>query len=125
MGNIGFYLHIEEKIYFLMKPILLHRKKKITMSERLGFYKSYKIINELLKDQPWLGGKELTIADLCCLATISTMDFIVPISESSFPYLKKYMKKCEVDIPHYEEINQSGIDLMAQVMKERMLINYI
>ncbi|KAI8437477.1 hypothetical protein MSG28_011799 [Choristoneura fumiferana] len=57
---------------------------------------------------PWLAGEDITVADLCCVATISTLKELVAIDEDLYPQLTDWLKRCS-DEDFYKKGNEPGL----------------
>lgn len=96
----------------------------ITSHTRSGVSKAYQLLDKFLKNSTWLAGDDLTIADLCCVASISTLDYLLPISGVAFPQLYLFLERC-TKLPYYNEINQAGVDNLGSRIQERLIMAYI
>lgn len=56
-----------------------------------------------------LVGNNLTLADLACIASITSGLAFIPISKEKYPKLTAWTKLME-KLPYYQEINQKGVD---------------
>lgn len=61
-------------------------------------------MEKFLAKQPYLAGEHLTIADLCCICTITSVSLFVPISEVRYPKLSDWVRRLSA-LPYYEETN--------------------
>lgn len=108
--------------FYLQYPILFHRKMGISAADRSNVQTNYKILEAFLNKYFWLCGNYMTIADLCCAASISTMDFMVPISQQDYPKLYEFLERCK-KLPYYEMCNQTGLDQLISILQEKILIS--
>lgn len=60
-----------------------------------------------LNNGKYVCGNEITIADYCCIATISSIDKIAIIDSEKFPKLFAWTKRMEA-IPFYGSENAEG-----------------
>lgn len=96
-------------------PVLFQRKHVIPTALKNSVDDVYSILNEKLKKRDWLIGKSVTIADLCCISSITTLDLILPVEKNSklFDYMQKFK-----ELPYYQEGNQDGLNIVAEyIMK--------
>ncbi len=73
------------------------------METAMGF------LNTFLEGQEYAAGKNLTLADLSLVATVSTYD-VAGFDLTKFPNVLKWYQKCKQTIPGYDEANQRGCD---------------
>lgn len=74
---------------------------------------AYGFLNSFLQGNNWIAGDQVTIADFSIVATISTIDILIPIDEEKYPNLVKWYAKMQ-EHPSYNE-NVAG----HQDMKNR------
>lgn len=67
-------------------------------------YEAYDYIEKFLSKQLYLAGDHLTIADLCCICTITCGTIYVPISEERYPKITDWIKRMSA-LPYYEDTN--------------------
>nr|APH81354.1 GST delta epsilon 1 [Tigriopus kingsejongensis] len=67
------------------------------------------------------GTKALTVADLACMATYTSIEATGThfVNLADFPVAKKWADSCKKQIPEYEEANQKGVDIFAKFFKDR------
>ena len=65
--------------------IVVENEKEISTKHISAITESYKFLDKFLQDKNYLTGPSLTVADLCCVATVSTATIITPISTQSIP----------------------------------------
>lgn len=80
---------------------------------------AYRLLEAFLEGREWLAGDEITIADLCNVATVSTLEAFVPIEEEGHEKLIAWLGKCK-ELPYYGECNQEGLDLLKQAVEEHL-----
>lgn len=61
----------------------------------------------------------MTVADLACIATISTLNVFVPIAANRYPNISAWMAKMQA-LPYYSKANQVGLDKFAGFMKSKL-----
>nr|WEU54064.1 glutathione s-transferase epsilon-1 [Protohermes costalis] len=100
-------------------PIVFHGVKQISDEKMAGIMEAYDFVDKFLKAGDWLAGDSLTIADLCAVASISSLAVVVPIDGSKYPRLAAWYGRCQ-KLPYYHEANQQGLDLLATVLKSKL-----
>ncbi|XP_014102297.2 glutathione S-transferase 1 isoform X2 [Bactrocera oleae] len=114
--------HLFARLRFLYEPILYYGSTDCSMDKIAYIQKTYEIMEEMLKDHPYVCGEDLTIADLCCVATITSVDEVAPIDEFKFPKLLAWLKRLS-ELPNYQKINQDGADELKKIFKEILANN--
>ncbi|XP_045486923.1 glutathione S-transferase 1-like [Pieris rapae] len=67
----------------------------------------------------WLAGEQFTIADICCVATISSLNNLVPIDAKKYPRLYAWLKRCsELDI--YKKMNAPGNEEIGEIFRSKL-----
>ncbi|XP_013142207.1 PREDICTED: glutathione S-transferase 1-1-like [Papilio polytes] len=72
------------------------------------------ILNTFLEDSKFAAGEELTLADLCLVTTVSTIDAI-GISLAKYPNIERWFELVKKIAPDYEEANGKGAELNKQM----------
>ncbi|KAK4877093.1 hypothetical protein RN001_009599 [Aquatica leii] len=112
------------KIYDTIYPILFRGRTEIPLIARKRVERTYDLLERFLSRSPWLAGTDLTIADICCISSISTLDYVIPIRKKYTPHLYDYMQRCS-HLPHYEETIQRGVDQLGSKIQEHLITSYI
>ncbi|CAK1545467.1 unnamed protein product [Leptosia nina] len=67
----------------------------------------------------WLAGDQFTIADICCVTSVSSLDEIIPIDAKTYPNLYAWFKRCsELDI--YKSKNVPGNKELGDVYRSKV-----
>ncbi|XP_036330481.1 glutathione S-transferase 1 isoform X1 [Rhagoletis pomonella] len=114
--------HLFARLRFLYEPILYYGSTDCSMDKIAYIQKTYEILEEMLKEHPYVCGDDLTIADFCCVATITSVDEVAPIDEFKFPKLRAWLKRLS-ETPSYQKINQDGADELKKIFKEILADN--
>jgi len=69
--------------------------------------KCWTIMETFLENGEYVCGNDITIADYCCIATISSIDKIAVVDSEKYPNLFAWMKRMKA-IPFYESENAEG-----------------
>lgn len=67
-------------------------------------------------------GNSLTLADLACIATISSCVFFTPISAEKYPKFTAWVKLMS-ELPYYKETNQKGVDEFDKLLMDLIVKN--
>lgn len=76
-------------------------------------------MDKFLENSTFLAGESLTIADFCCVSTISTATIIIPISAEKYPNLSKWYQLCK-NLPYYEEANGVGLNKLDALVESKL-----
>ncbi len=71
-------------------------------------------MENFLNDGNFLCGKDMCIADISCIATLSSMDSFSPIDGAKYPKLVEWVKTMKA-LPFYE-YNKEGAELVQKIM---------
>uniref|UniRef100_A0A1I8P2S9 Uncharacterized protein n=1 Tax=Stomoxys calcitrans TaxID=35570 RepID=A0A1I8P2S9_STOCA len=76
-------------------------------------------MERLLAKHAYLCGEHMTIADICCVATISAVDSNAPIEEKAYPKLLDWLKRMRA-MPFY---NDDGAEALKKRIVEKLAEN--
>nr|AWX68887.1 glutathione S-transferase epsilon 3 [Heortia vitessoides] len=115
-------LHFDSGILFPalrgnVEPVAFRGAKSYT-PENLEKVRSAYNFSEKFLTSEWLAGNEFTLADICCLSSISTLNIILPIDEEVYPNLSAWLKRCEAK-DFYKKWNQPGLEQLTQLIKTK------
>lgn len=65
---------------------------------------AYGYLEKFLSKTPYLAGEHLTIADLCCVCTVTSGSVYVPINEDNYPKVYDWIQRIS-KLPYYETTN--------------------
>lgn len=85
-------------------------------------HSAYNFLEIFLRSDLFLVGNRMTVADICCLATISTTQIPAPIHFECFPKLYNWFNRmCE--LPFYEETNGCHVQAFREFIYAKMATN--
>ncbi|XP_041983221.1 glutathione S-transferase 1-like [Aricia agestis] len=70
---------------------------------------------EMFLTSDWIAGDHLTLADICCVATISSLNAVFPIDNDLYPNLKAWILRCS-ELDFYKACNEPGLALFKEAM---------
>lgn len=116
-------LHFDSGILFtrlraVFEPILFRNELVFPDEKRVAIKQAYDFLEIFLKDDKYLVGNSLTIADLCALPSVTTLDFLVKINEEKYPQLCAWIRRMET-LPYYS-LNKEGNDDLEKTFKTKM-----
>ncbi|XP_062142881.1 glutathione S-transferase 1-like isoform X2 [Drosophila sulfurigaster albostrigata] len=65
------------------------------------------LTEDLLADNLYIAGDALSIADLCCVATVSSVPAVLDIDPVKYPKVTAWLERLK-KLPYYEEANNVG-----------------
>lgn len=108
--------HLFPRVRFIVEPVIYMGAVNIPEDRIAYMQKAYDGLEHCLATGPYLTGAELTIADLCTVATISTAAAFAPIDAEQYPKLGQWLQRLQA-LPYYKENNQVGLDAMVNLIK--------
>ncbi|CAD7083103.1 unnamed protein product [Hermetia illucens] len=116
-------LHFDTGVLFPILREIIHElvyMKQPELSERTKgkIIEGYDFLNTFLASEPYLVGNSLTVADLCCLSTVTTLNIFIPIDATKFPKLSQWVDKL-TKLPYYNTANKPGIDAFARAVGQK------
>lgn len=103
----------------MQHSIIVENEKEISTDKISAITEAYGLLNKFLQDKTYLTGDCLTVADLCCVATVSTATIITPISTDKYPNLSSWYRTCKV-LPYYEEANGVGLNKLDALVELKL-----
>lgn len=111
------------RLRYLFEPIFFMNENVIAPWKIEYIQECWMLMEAFLENGNYVCGNEITIADFCCIATISSIDKIAVIDAEKFPKLFGWTKRMEA-IPFYGSENAVGAaafqkSLLSTVAKRR------
>lgn len=85
------------------------------VNEAYGFAEKY------LERTPFIATDHITVADISCVSSVSTLDVFVPVGEE-FPKLREWWEKLQAQ-EWYEKANVPGLTQFAGILKQAIANN--
>lgn len=83
--------------------------------------KCYDIMERFLESGPFLCGDHLSIADISCITTLSSMDTFVPVEKSQHPKLFKWTSTMKSF--SFYDLNRKGAEDVQEMLRNKMKEN--
>lgn len=122
-GLVDARLHFDSMFLFgrirtLFEPILYDKCPELAADKIEYIQKSWPLMEAFLQDAPYVCGNELTIADLCCIASVSSIDTIATIDDKKFPKFIGWIDRMK-KLPYYDEVNAPGAKQVQETILAR------
>lgn len=126
-AKINQHLHFDTGVLFIKarassEAIFLKGASEYPADAIDEIHSAYNFMEAFLKDDPFLVGNHMTVADLCCLATVSTSQIAAPICSKRYPKLHDWFDRLS-DLPFYEEVNGKGVEAFREFVLSTMSSN--
>ncbi|KAH8370357.1 hypothetical protein KR093_003137 [Drosophila rubida] len=108
--------HLFPRLRFIVEPVIFFGAAEVPEDRITYMQKAYDGLEHCLATTPYLAGTELTIADLCSVASVSTAAAFAPIDAEKYPKLSQWLQRLQA-LPYYKEFNQEGLELLVNVVK--------
>lgn len=84
---------------------------------------AYKTLETFFQGNKYLVGNNITVADFCCAATVTTMEIHVPIESTSYPKTRQWLDSIS-QLPYFEELNTKPVkQFQSFIVQKKTLIN--
>nr|AVT42199.1 glutathione S-transferase e1 [Lissorhoptrus oryzophilus] len=110
---------IRPRVNTVIQAIVIENEKEIPTEKISAITESYKLFDGFLENKTFLTGDDLTVADLCCVATVSTATVITPISTEKYPNLSHWYRTCK-NLSYYEETNGHGLNKLDALVELKL-----
>lgn len=111
-------------IYLFQISILRNGAKTIAKEKSDAILQGLTLLETILEKSKYVCGNELTIADFSLVATVSTINVVLPLAANRFPKIFEWMALMEA-LPYYKEANQEGLDTFAALIKSKNIVRQI
>nr|QWV59554.1 glutathione S-transferase epsilon 2 [Lasioderma serricorne] len=113
-------LHFESSVLFprllaIARPILRHGAKTVPKEKAEAVHEGYDFLETFLEGRNFVVGDEMTIADFHTVATITSLNVVVPIASNRYPNILAWIARMQ-QLPYYKE-NQDGLDKFTVAIK--------
>lgn len=107
------------RMRMMTDPIFFEGCSKIDEWRAKYIEKNWEILEQFVSETPYMCGNELTIADFCLIASISSINKVLKIDSVIYPNLNKWIKRME-ELPYYQENNGIGADLIPKFVNDAL-----
>lgn len=104
------------RVRFTFEPVLYY--KQVLAQDRIEYVqKAWPLLEGFLANGNYLCGNELTVADLCAVASVSSINQIAIIDPVKYPRITAWLERLS-KLPYYKKQNGVGADKLQQLVKE-------
>ncbi|XP_037823317.1 glutathione S-transferase 1-like [Lucilia sericata] len=100
----------------ITSPLWYKNETKIPREKIDALHEIYDFLEVFLKDNLYMAGDELTIADFSIVATVTSLEAFVDIDSLKYPKLSAWIKRMK-SLPYYEEANGAGVKKFIKIFK--------
>lgn len=105
-----------------IEPIFNFGCTEIPQEKRDYFERTLPIVEAFLENSKYVCGNEMTIADFCFIATLSSVDRTIGIDVDKYPKLNNWMKRMS-QLPHYDSTNGEGARILQENISTKLKDN--
>lgn len=103
------------RVRFLYEPVLYYGQ--VPAQDRIEYIqKAWPLMEGFLANGNYLAGNELSIADLCAVASISSVNETATIDPEQYPRLTAWLQRLS-ELPYYKEKNALGASALQTAFK--------
>lgn len=99
--------HLFARLRFLYGPVFYEKFGELPEDKIDAIRSQWEIMEGFLENSLYLSGDEMTVADLCCIATVSSLTDIATIDAEKYPKFMEWIERMS-QLPYYEEKNAIG-----------------
>lgn len=109
--------HLFCRLRFLFEPVFYEKYHELCPSRIEYLQRTYESLDRFVADSPYVCGQDMTIADLCLIATLSSLLKVAPVDETKYSNLIQWIERMK-KLPYYEETNGIGAEELQQAVIE-------
>ncbi|KPI94305.1 Glutathione S-transferase 1 [Papilio xuthus] len=116
-------LHFDTGILFpslrgAIEPVIF-RSDKAIKPEAFEKIKSGYDFSEKFLTKQWVAGDEFTLADIFFMASISSLNEILPIDAAKYPKLTAWLNRCK-ELDYYKKMNEPGNQQLGALVRSKL-----
>lgn len=117
-------IHFEDGVLFkkfatVVGPVFHGKDTEFNAEAVKALYAAIDLLEVFLKDDSYFVGNCLTVADLCILATLTTIINYFPLDDERHSKLIIWLNKLK-QLPYYEKVNGLPLAKLVKTSEERM-----
>lgn len=96
--------HLFARLRFLYEPIVFFKSSEWPEDRVQYILTAYDILERFLENSPYVCGDEMTIADICLVATASSLNENIPLESEKHLKIMEWIDRMS-ELSYYEELN--------------------
>lgn len=121
-------LHFDSGVLFqgclrtIAVPVFYKNVTEIPRSQIESIYEAYNFLEAFLSSSEtnvYLAGRQLTLADFSCIATVSSLLGLAPAAAEKYPKLNGWMERM-TKLPYYEQANGNGAQMLIDMFTSKI-----
>ncbi|KAH8272927.1 hypothetical protein KR018_010995 [Drosophila ironensis] len=104
-------------------PYFYHKVSVVPKEKVDNIKDGYAFLEAFLGDNPYVTGSTLTLADLCCGATASSLAAILELDVVKYPKVAAWLERLS-KLPHYEEDNLPGLNAYISLLRPVLTLEH-
>ncbi|XP_037952567.1 glutathione S-transferase 1-like [Teleopsis dalmanni] len=112
-------------LYFALRkavlPMWFENSNFVPKATIKNILECYDLTETFLKNQQYITGDSLTIADFSCLTTVSSLNGIVELDKKKYPKTLDWIDRLS-KLPYYEEGNGKGLREYVAILKAGLTV---
>ena len=109
--------HLFARLRFIYEPILYFKSSEMPIDRIQSVQTAWDILERFLEKSDFVCGDEMTIADICIMATVSSADEIIPFDPVKHSKIIKWMDRMS-KLPNYQQLNGNGAKALQTVLRD-------
>lgn len=85
-------------------------------SHLLEIEQALEFLEIFLSQSEYVAGKHLTVADILCVPTVSSIFAVLEVDASKFPKVGDWVKRLSKELPSFDEIEIAGVAKMRSLL---------
>ncbi|XP_068619453.1 glutathione S-transferase 1-like [Battus philenor] len=116
-------LHFDSGVLFAtlrstVRPLLFLGERTYRKDALKRIKNAYDLTEKFLTNN-WMVGDEITLADICCVASISSLNEILPIDSDMYPNMIQWLERCK-EQEFYKKCNQPGLEEFRAILQSKL-----
>ncbi|XP_055543888.1 glutathione S-transferase 1-like [Wyeomyia smithii] len=126
-ARINALLHFESGVLFArlrgtLAPIFYQGAPSVPEDKLNSIYDAYVLLEGMLQSD-YLVGNSLTLADISCSTSLSTLHALFPVDADKCPKLIAYLSRLEQNLPNHKEYNLDRAKAAEAFFKQKLIEN--
>ncbi|XP_073845224.1 glutathione S-transferase 1-like [Musca autumnalis] len=110
--------HLFPRVRIMVEPVIYFGEASISEEKIRYMQRAYDGLEKALASGKYLCGDHLTIADLCCVASVASAEKFAPIEEDKYPNVKAWLQRLS-ELPYYKKYNAEQADILYNLVQTK------